>query len=115
MVDFKKYKLGDEIYANGWNNSFVVNLIHKGYIVAINKKGIMPVYLFIKTYTNEVFYGSSRFQKYNLKNKQDIKDLVDSVIRGEVKFDYDNCSPAELILDNREFVSMETRDQVKYE
>lgn len=117
MVKLKKYELGDEIKTNGeyrWKTPFVVEIIYRGYVVAINKKSINWVFLFIKTYTGEVFYGSSRFLKYGIKTKQDIKDFIDDIIRGEKKFEYDNCSSYKLILDKGEFEQNERREQVKY-
>ena len=118
MVKLKKYELGDLIKTKDeykWKSPFVVDLIHKGYIVAINKKSVNWVFLFIKSYSGEVFYGSSRFLKYGLKTKQEIRDFIDSIIMGEIKFEYDNCTSVELILDETEFERNERREQVTYE
>lgn len=115
MVKLKKYEVGDAILTKKWNSPFYVEVIYKGYVVAVNKKSRMWVFLFIKTYTGEVYYGSSRFLKYGIKNKQDIKDFIDGVVMGDYVLEKDTCVPFTLILDEKEFDEYEKRNQVRYE
>lgn len=118
MVKLKQYKLGDEIYTREggrWKTPFIVEVIYKGYIVAVNRKSKSnPQFLFIRTYANEVYNGSSRFQKYGVDNKSSIKDFIDGVIRGEFVLDKSTCTPIHMILADSEFLQNERREQVRY-
>lgn len=117
MVRLKKYNVDDLIKTKQayWKTPFKVEVIHMGYVVAVNKKTVNWVFLFIKTYTGEVFYGSSRFLKYGIKNRQDIKDFIEDVVRGEIVLEKDACVPFQLILDEGEYEVNEKREQVRYE
>lgn len=119
MVTLKKYKVGDEIWTKEggrWKTPFIVEVIYKGWIVAVNRKSKSnPQFLFIKTYANEVYNGSSRFMKYGVNNKTSIKDFIDSVLRGEIRLEKDTCAPIHMILSEREFIIPERREQIKYE
>ena len=118
MVKLREYKLGDEIYTRQggrWKTPFIVEVIYKGYIVAVNRQlKTNPQFLFIKTYANEVYNGSARFLKYGLSNKTEIKEFIDGVIRHEYVLDKEVCSPIHLILDDSEFIRNERREQVRY-
>ena len=102
MVKLREYKLGDEIHTRQggrWKTPFIVEVIHKGYVVAVNRQlKTNPQFLFIKTYANEVYNGSARFLKYGLGSKAEIKEFIDSVIRNEHRLDKDTCTPVHLIL-----------------
>lgn len=118
MVKLKQYKLGDEIYTREggrWKTPFIVEVIYKGFVVAVNRKSKSnPQFLFIKTYANEVYNGSSRFTKYGIDNKTSIKEFIDGVIRGEYKLERDACAPVHMILADSEFLQNERREQVHY-
>lgn len=118
MVKLRQYQLGDEIKTLGdrWKTPFTVEVIHKGYVVAVNRRQAKnPVFLFIKTYSREVFYGSSRFLKYGITTKKDIREFIEAVIRNEYKLEYDNCASVDHILDESEFIKNERREQIRYE
>lgn len=118
MVRLKKFDLGDEIKTRegAWKSSFIVEVIYRGYIVAVNRKSSKnPVFLFINTYSREVFYGSSRFQKYGVDNKTSIKEFIDNIIRHEIVLENDTNVPLELILSEEAFEKNERREQVHYE
>ena len=115
MVTLRRYKLGDEIKTNRWVTPFVVEVIYKGFIVAINRKQAKnPIFLFIRTYTNEVSHGSSRFLKYGMATKKEIRDFIDGIIRREFTFNAENGTSVELLLEEGEFKQNERREQVKY-
>lgn len=119
MVKLKEYKLGDEIYTRQggkWKTPFIVEVIYRGFIVAVNRKSKMfPQFLFIKTYANEVYNGSSRFLKYGVNNKSSIKEFIDGVIKGDYKLEKDTCTPINLMLADSEFITNEKREQVRYD
>ena len=119
MVKLRQFSLGDEIYTKEggrWKTPFIVEVIYRGYIVAVNRKSKMnPQFLFIKTYANEVYNGSSRFLKYGVNNKTSIKEFIDGVIRGEYVLERDTCTPLHMILDESAFIQNERREQVRYE
>lgn len=119
MVKLKQYNLGDEIYTREggrWKTPFIVEVIYKGFVVAVNRQSKSnPQFLFIKTYANEVYNGSSRFLKYGINNKTSIKEFIDGVIKGEYVLDRDTCAPVNMILADNEFESLERREQVRYE
>ena len=52
MVKLRQYKLGDEIYTREdgrWKTPFIVEVIHRGFIVAVNRKSKSnPQFLFIE-------------------------------------------------------------------
>lgn len=118
MVKLKEYKLGDEIYTKEdgrWKTPFIVEVIYKGYVVAVNRKlKTNPQFLFIKTYANEVYNGSSRFLKYGIDNKTSIKEFIDGVISGEYVLEKEICTPVNLILADSEFLKNERREQIHY-
>lgn len=118
MVKLKQLSLGDELYTKEggrWKTPFIVEIIYRGFIVAVNRKSkTNPQFLFIKTYTNEVYNGSSRFLKYGVNNKTSIKEFIDGVIMGDYKLEKDTCTPAHLILDESAFIQNERREQVHY-
>ena len=118
MAKLKRFELCDKIYTKGdrWKTPFEVEVIYKGYIVAVNRKSkIYPQFMFIKTYANEVYTGSSRFLKYGINNKQSIMRFIDDVIKNEIKLEKDTCVPANMILADSCFETYERREQVKYE
>lgn len=118
MVKLREYKLGDEIHTRQggrWKTPFIVEVIYKGYIVAVNRQlKTNPQFLFIKTYANEVYNGSARFMKYGLNSKTEIKQFIDAVIRHEIILEKDTCTPIQLMLDDNEFIRNERREQVRY-
>lgn len=119
MVKLKEYKLGDEIYTKDggrWKTPFIVEVIYRGFIVAVNRRSkTNPQFLFIKTYANEVYNGSSRFIKYGIDNKSSIKEFIDGVIMGKYILEKDTCTPINMILADTEFIQNERREQVRYE
>lgn len=116
MVKLKRLELGDTLKTFKWTTPFTVELVYKGFVVAINRKQAKnPIFLFIKTYTNEVFYGSSRFLKYGMTTKKEIRDYIDGIIRKEFTFDYDNCTSVEYMFEEGAFQQNERRDQIRYE
>lgn len=118
MVKLKQYSIGDEIYTRDggrWKTPFIVEVIYKGFVVAVNRKSKSnPQFLFIKTYANEVYNGSSRFLKYGVNNKTSIKEFIDGVIRGEYFLERETCTPVHMILAESEFLKNERREQVHY-
>lgn len=118
MVKLRQYKLGDEIWTRPggrWKTPFIVEVIYKGWIVAVNRKlKSNPQFLFIRTYTNEVYNGSSRFMKYGVNSKTSIKGFIDGIIRGEYKLEKDTCTPIHMMLADTEFDIPERREQVHY-
>ena len=118
MVKLRQYKLGDEIRTREdgrWKSPFVVEVIYRGWIVAVNRKNKSnPQFLFIKTYANEVYNGSSRFLKYGINSKTSIKECIDNIIKGEFKLEKDTCTPIHLMLADSEFDIPERREQVHY-
>lgn len=118
MVKLKHLKLGDEVWTKDggrWKTPFIVEVIHKGWIVAVNRRSkTNPQFLFIKTYANEVYNGSSRFLKYGINNKTSIKEFIDSILRNEVRLEKDTCTPIHMILADTMFDIPERREQVKY-
>ena len=111
----KKYEIGDTIKTKKWNSPFVVEEIYKGWVVAVNRKNVhYPIFLFIKTYSGQIYYGSVNFMKYGLKNKKDIKPFIDQILRREVVLESSNCVPCNLLLAEEEFGLYERRDQVHY-
>ena len=118
MEKLKKLEIGDKITTRGerWKTPFEVEVIYKGYIVAVNRRSkIYSQFLFIRTYANEVYTGSSRFLKYGINSKQSIMRFIDDIIRGEVKLERDTCVPITMILSDECFIQHERREQVKYE
>lgn len=115
MVKLKRFNLGDSIFTNRWKAPFIVEVIHKGFIVAVNRKStVNPVFLFIKTYAGEVYFGSSRFLKYGINNKTSIKEYIDELLKGTYQLEKDNCVPMDLILKESAFQVNERREQVSY-
>lgn len=116
MVRLKRFKIGDQIFTKDrWKSPFIVEVIHKGFVVAVNRKStINPVFLFIKTYTGEVYFGSSRFLKYGVNTKTSIREYIDETLKGTYIFEKDNCVPAELFLKESAFDIHERREQVSY-
>lgn len=118
MVKLKQYTLGDEIYTKDggrWKTPFIVEVIYKGFVVAVNRRSKSnPQFLFIKTYANEVYNGSSRFLKYGVNNKTSIKEFIDGVIKGEYILGRETCTPTHMILAESEFIRNERREQVHY-
>lgn len=116
MVELKKFKIGDQIITKArWKCPFIVEVIYKDFVVAVNRRStINPVFLFIKTYTGEVYFGSSRFLKHGINNKTSIKKFIDKISIGEYKFNKDNCIPAELFFTETAFNIKERKEQVKY-
>lgn len=119
MVKLKQFKLGDEIRTiegSRWKTPFIVEVIYRGYIVAVNRRSKMnPQFMFIKTYTNEVYTGSSKYMKYGVFGKESIREFIDGVIKGEYKLDKATCVPTYLILSEEAFDKNETREQVRYQ
>lgn len=118
MERLKKFKLGDLITTKGnrWKTPFVVEVIYRGYIVAVNRKSkIYPQFMFIRTYSNEVYTGSSRFLKYGINRSESIKQFIDDINKGIYKLERDTCYPMELILSDDCFERYERREQVHYE
>lgn len=117
MAKLKKYKINDEIWTRKggrWRTPFKVEVIYKGYIVAVNRKSTYnPQFLFIRTYANEAYTGSSRFLKYGVNTRQSIRDFIDGVIDGTYKLERDTCYPLDLILDEGEFERNERREQIR--
>lgn len=118
MVKLKEYKLGDEIYTREggrWKTPFIVEVIHKGFVVAVNRRlKSNPQFMFIKTYANEVYTGSSRFLKYGIDSKTSIKEFIDDIVRKQVYLPKDTCAPTSIILADSEFIRNERREQVHY-
>lgn len=118
MVKLKQFNLGDEIYTREdgrWKTPFIVEVIYKGFIVAVNRRSkYNPQFLFIRTYSNEVYNGSARFLKYGVDNKTSIKQFIDRIHSGEVILEKDTCTPAHLILAENAFIQNERREQVHY-
>lgn len=118
MVKLRQYNIGDEIYTREgvrWKTPFIVEVIYKGFVVAVNRRSKSnPQFLFIKTYANEVYNGSSRFLKYGIDNKSSIKEFIDGVLRGEYILEKDACTPVHMILADSEFLTNERREQVHY-
>ena len=118
MVKLREYKLGDEIYTREggrWKTPFIVEVIYKGYVVAVNRKlKSNPQFLFIRTYANEVYNGSARFLKYGVDNKTSIKQFIDRILSNEVILERDTCTPIHMILAESEFLKNERREQVHY-
>lgn len=118
MVKLRQYKLGDEIYTREggrWKKPFIVEVIYKGFVVAVNRQlKSNPQFLFIKTYANEVYNGSSRFLKYGVNDKTSIKEFIDGVIRGKYILEREICAPVHMILADSEFIRNERREQVNY-
>lgn len=119
MVKLREYKLGDQIKTREggrWRTAFTVEVIYKGFVVAVNRQSrTNPQFLFIKTYANEVYNGSSRFLKYGVDNKTSIKAFIDGVIRGEYILEKDICTPVNMMLAESEFITNERREQIHYE
>ena len=117
MAKLKKYQINDEIWTikgGRWRTPFTVEVIYKGYVVAVNRRSqYNPQFLFIRTYANEVYTGSSRFLKYGVNTKTSIKEYIDGVIKGDYIMEKDTCYPLELILDEGEFIRNERREQVR--
>lgn len=115
MVKLKRFKLGDKIFTTRWKSPFVVEVIYKGWVVAVNRKSTYnAVFLFIRTYTGEVYFGSSRFMKYGVNGKNSIKSFIDDILKGAYVLEKDNCVPMSLILTDSAFEKRERREQVKY-
>lgn len=118
MEKLKKFKLGDLITTKGdrWKTPFVVEVIYKGFIVAVNRRGKMfTSFMFIKSYSREVYTGSAKYLKYGLDSAGSIRDFIDDVNKGVYKLDKDTCYPVELILSKDCFENYERREQVRYE
>lgn len=118
VAKLKKFQVGDLIYTRGsrWKTPFVVEVIYGGFIVAVNRKSpLFPQFLFIKPYSNEVYSGSSRFQKYGVDTKSSIIPFIDSIHKGEYILQRDTCYPIEMILRDDCFIQYERREQVNYE
>lgn len=114
----KKFQIGDLVYTRGdrWKTPFVVEVIYGGFIVAVNRKSpLFPQFLFIKPYSNEVYSGSSRFQKYGVDTKSSIIPFIQSIHKGEYVLDKDTCYPTDMILGDDCFEQYERREQVRYE
>lgn len=109
----RKYEIGDQIKTRKWNSPFIVEEIYKGWVVAVNRKNKhYPIFLFIKTYTGQIFHGSVNFMKYGLKDKKDIKPFIEQIIRREVVLESENCVPYNLLLAEEEFYNYERREQI---
>lgn len=114
MVKLKRFQVGDRIFTNRWIDPFIVEVIYKGFVVAVNRRSTLyPVYLFIKTYSDEVYHGSSRFMKYGVSDGPTIKKFIDGVLKGDYVLDKDNCVPAGLLLKKSCFETFEIREQIK--
>ena len=118
MVKLRELQLGDEVYVKDtsrWKKPFIVEVIHRGYIVAVNRQSKMfPVFLFIKTFANEAYTGSSRFLKYGIYNKASIKEFINGIVAGDYKLEKDTCVPINMLLADRMFIQNEKREQVRY-
>lgn len=115
MVKLKHFNIGDKISTKKWKTPFIVEVIYKGYVVAtIRKSTYNTVFLFIKTFSNQVYFGSSKFSKYGVNTKTSIKKYIDELILGNYTLDPSNCVPVELLLEESAFITRERREQVTY-